>query len=81
MEKCVLRYFLVKRPKTFHAKDTYLKDGEAIPLEPGNSIRLQCNFRGTPVPKVFWYKNEKMIVQSNSHRVEGQRHLKIRTKR
>lgn len=53
--------FLVKKPQTFYSKDATFNDGESIPLDPGERIRLRCNFKGNPTPDIVWYKNEKKI--------------------
>ena len=51
----------MKKPHTFYSKDAKFNDGNSIPLELGERIRLRCNFKGNPIPKIVWYKNEKMI--------------------
>ena len=56
-------------------------DGESIPLEPGEKIRLQCNFRGNPRPNIAWYKNEKKIFSQLGNENQTRRHIRIRKKR
>lgn len=56
-------------------------DGESIPLEPGERIRLRCNFKGNPAPNVVWYKNEKMINPNDFGSNQNLRKMKITNKR
>ena len=73
---------LVKKPHTFYSKDAKFNDGNSIPLELGERIRLRCNFKGNPPPKVVWYKNEKLINPEEDIGVNGQMwKLKIINKR
>ncbi|KAF1662939.1 Titin, partial [Aptenodytes patagonicus] len=38
-------------------------------LTPGDSARLQCKIKGSPEIQVTWFKNNKEIHQSNTHRM------------
>ena len=77
-----MKFILVKRPHTFYSKDTKFNDGNSIPLELGERIRLRCNFKGKPSPKITWYKNEKMINPEDHINTNGKMwHLKIVNRR
>ena len=73
--------FLDKKPRTFYSKDTKFNDGDSIPLELGERIRLRCNFKGNPKPNIAWYKNEKMIDSDEMDSNESLPRMKITTKR
>lgn len=38
-------------------------------LTPGDSARLQCKIKGSPEIQVTWFKNNKEIRESNTHRM------------
>uniref|UniRef100_A0A672U603 Ig-like domain-containing protein n=1 Tax=Strigops habroptila TaxID=2489341 RepID=A0A672U603_STRHB len=38
-------------------------------LTPGDSARLQCKIKGSPEIQVTWFKNNKEICESNTHRM------------
>lgn len=38
-------------------------------LTPGDSARLQCKIKGSPEIQVTWFKNNKEIHESNTHRM------------
>ncbi|NXX11899.1 TITIN protein, partial [Podargus strigoides] len=38
-------------------------------LTPGDSARLQCKIKGSPEIQVIWFKNNKEIRESNTHRM------------
>ena len=71
----------MKTPHTFYSNDANLNDGESLPLEPGERIRLNCNFKGNPSPEIIWYKNEKRINSDIDTPGIGKRKLTITNKR
>lgn len=38
-------------------------------LTPGDSARLQCKVKGSPEIQVSWFKDNKKILESNTHRM------------
>ena len=72
---------VVRRPSTFYSNDANFNDGESIPLEPGERVRLKCNYKGNPSPEISWYKNEKKIHPKSIKEVDGTRRITIANKR
>lgn len=38
-------------------------------LTPGDSARLQCKIKGSPEIQVSWFKDNKKILESNTHKM------------
>lgn len=57
-------FFPILEPPSFVKKvdPSYL-------LTPGDSARLQCKIKGSPEIQVTWFKNNKEIRESNTHRI------------
>lgn len=57
-------YFLFLEPPSFVKKvdPSYL-------LTPGDSARLQCKIKGSPEIQVSWFKDNKKILESNTHKM------------
>ena len=76
-----IQHISVRRPSTSYSNDANFNDGESIPLEPGERVRLKCNYRGNPPPEIFWYKNEKKIHPMSAKVIDGKRRITITNKR